>query len=111
MLAFKPGPLDNGTISPLMPLAAYLYAPAESQQAMEVLYVKHGAELWQEFGFLHAFNSTRNWRYHKFLGIDHTTVAPMLENYRTGLLWRYFMNAPEIQEALVRIKADRRWDN
>jgi hypothetical protein len=109
--AFKPGPLDNGTISPLMPLAAYLYAPAESQQAMEVLYVKHGAELWQEFGFLHAFNSTRNWRYHKFLGIDHTTVAPMLENYRTGLLWRYFMNAPEIQEALVRIKADRRWDN
>lgn len=108
---FKPGPLDNGTISPLMPLSAYLYAPAESQQAMEVLYVKHGAELWQEFGFLHAFNPTRNWRYHKFLGIDHTTVAPMLENYRTGLLWRYFMNAPEIQEALGRIKADRRWDN
>jgi len=93
-----------------MPLSAYLYAPAQSQQAMEVLYVKHGTELWQEFGFLHAFNPTRNWRYHKFLGIDHTTVAPMLENYRTGLLWRYFMNAPEIQEALGRIKADRRWD-
>lgn len=109
--AFKPGPLDNGTISPLMPLSAYLYAPVESQKAMEVLYLEYGDKLWQEFGFLHAFNLTRDWRYHRFLGIDHTTVAPMLENYRTGLLWRYFMNAPEIREALSRIKTDPRWGN
>ena len=106
---FKPGPLDNGTVSPLMPLSAYLYAPDESQQAIEMLYVERGDELWQEFGFLHAFNPTRKWRYHKFIGIDHATVAPMLENYRTGLLWRYFMNAPEIREALARIKGDPRW--
>jgi hypothetical protein len=45
-----------------MPHAAYLYAPAQSKQAMEVLYVEHVAELRQEFGFLHAFNPTRNWR-------------------------------------------------
>jgi hypothetical protein len=29
----------------------------------------------------------------RYLAIDQGTIAPMIENYRTGLLWNLFMNA------------------
>jgi hypothetical protein len=32
----------------------------------------------------------------RYLAIDQGTIAPMIENYRTGLLWNLFMNAAEI---------------
>jgi hypothetical protein len=31
----------------------------------------------------------------------------MIENYRTGLLWRLFMNAPEIQSGLRALSFSR----
>ena len=31
-----------------------------------------------------------------YLGIDVGPIAPMIENYRTGLCWKTFMRAPEI---------------
>jgi hypothetical protein len=27
----------------------------------------------------------------------------MLENYRTGLLWQLFMNAPEVKQGLINL--------
>jgi hypothetical protein len=99
----KPGRLDNGTIGPTASLSAYLYAPEASQQSLDTLYTQHGHELWHELGFGEAFNPTREWIDNTYLGIDAGTVAPMLENYRSGLLWRLFMNAPEIQAALKKL--------
>jgi hypothetical protein len=29
----------------------------------------------------------------RYLAIDQGTIVPMIENYRTGLLWKLFMNA------------------
>ena len=37
------------------------------------------------------------------LAIDQGTIAPMIENYRTGLLWKLFMNAPEIKNGLKKL--------
>ncbi len=45
-------------------------------------------------------------RLHKisdYLAIDQLTIAPMIENFRTGLLWKLFMGAPEIQEGLKKL--------
>jgi hypothetical protein len=106
---YKPGPLDDGTIVPAASISAYLYAPQASQQSLETMYYDHGKTLWQEFGFIQSFNLTRDWSYPTYLGIDAGTVAPMLENYRSGLLWRMFMNAPEIREAMKTLENDPRW--
>ena len=35
--------------------------------------------------------------------IDQCTIAPMIENYRTGLLWRLFMSCPEVQQGLAKL--------
>jgi hypothetical protein len=107
---FKPGKLDNGTIVPAASLSAYLYAPEASRQSLETMYYQHGDKIWQEFGFVESFNLTRNWQHSGYLGIDAGPVAPMLENYRTGLLWKLFMNAPEIRTAMKKLKSDPRWN-
>jgi hypothetical protein len=41
----------------------------------------------------------------KYIGIELGPIAPMIENHRSGLLWKLFMQAPEVQRALERLRA------
>jgi hypothetical protein len=34
------------------------------------------------------------------MGLNQAPIAVMIENYRTGLIWKQFMSNPEIQPAL-----------
>ena len=38
-----------------------------------------------------------------YLAIDQGPEAVMIENYRSGLLWKLFMSAPEIQAGLEKL--------
>lgn len=100
----KPG-ADNGTLSPVVAPSVMPYVPQESLACMQKLYYDHGKEVWQEFGFVIAFNPSRNWVYRTHLTPDTAPVAPMIENYRSGLLWKLFMNAPEIKKAMAKLEA------
>ena len=51
------------------------------------------------WGFWDAYSDTEG-TVRRYLANNQCPVAPMIENYRTGLLWRLFMSAPEISEAL-----------
>lgn len=95
--AFAPGARDNGTLAPTAALSSMPYVPDESRTCMLEMYQKHGKEPWGPFGFYDAFNLKRNWVSNDVLGIDVGPIAPMIENYRTGLCWKLFMNAPEIK--------------
>ena len=35
-----------------------------------------------------------------YLSIDQGPIIIMIENYRSGLLWRLFMSCPEVQHGL-----------
>ena len=37
------------------------------------------------------------------LAIDQGPIVVMLENYRTGLIWKLFMNIPDIQKGLKKL--------
>jgi hypothetical protein len=106
--AFAPGRGDNGTLAPTAALASMPYVPPESIAALVEMYVKHGAQLWGPFGFYDAFNFSRNWVSTDYLGIDVGPIAPMIENYRTGLCWKKFMAAPEVGGVLKRINDSAR---
>ena len=45
-----------------------------------------------------------NWTTPRYLAIDQGTIAPMIENHRTGLLWNLFMNAPDIKQGLKKLE-------
>ena len=72
-------------------------------RALKYFYNELGDKLWGKYGFYDAFNMQSNWYPQRYLAIDQLTIAPMIENYRTGLLWNLFMEAPEIKEGLKRL--------
>jgi hypothetical protein len=94
---------DNGTISPTAALASMPYTPAESMAALKYFYRNVGQNLWGDYGFYDAFNQKLNWYAPSYLAIDQGPIVDMIENHRTGLLWKNFMQNPEIQPALQAI--------
>ena len=94
---------DNGTISPTAALSSFPYAPEACFAALRHFLAAHGERIWGRFGFTDAFNETRDWWADTFLAIDQGPIVVMMENYRTGLLWKLFMAAPEVQRGLARL--------
>jgi hypothetical protein len=94
---------DNGTISPTAALASLPYAPAEVMAVLRHFLKRHGKRLWRELGFVDAFCESQGWYADTFLAIDQGPIIVMIENHRTGLLWKLFMAAPEVRAGLARL--------
>lgn len=94
------GTTDNGTITPTAAASSIPYTPQESLAAMRAMYRRYGLSLWGIYGFKDAFNPGENWFASSYLAIDQGPIINMIENYRSGLLWKLFMQNPEIGIAL-----------
>jgi hypothetical protein len=102
---------DNGTISPTAALSSFPYAPREAMTALRHFLAVYGDRIWSRYGFTDAFNPTRDWYADTFLAIDQGPIIVMIENYRTGLLWKLFMAVPEVRLGLSRLGFVFRQDN
>jgi exo beta-1,2-glucooligosaccharide sophorohydrolase (non-reducing end) len=94
---------DNGTITPTGALASFPYAPEASMAALKFFYRELGDRLWGVYGPHDAFNLSRNWFSPVYMGLDQAPIVVMVENYRTGLIWKMFMSNPEIQPMLNKV--------
>lgn len=101
--AHMPEKNDRGVITPTAALSSFPYTPEESKKALDHFYFGLGDKLWGTYGFYDAFSIQDDWFPRRYLAIDQLTIAPMIENHRTGLLWNLFMVAPEIQEGLKKL--------
>ena len=97
---------DEGTITPTAALSAFPYTPEYSMKVLKHFYYDLGDKIWGEYGFTDAFNETKNWYSKNYLAIDEGPIVAMIENYRSGLLWRLFMSCPEIQKGLKKLGFD-----
>jgi hypothetical protein len=94
---------DNGTITVHAALASFPYTPDESMKALRHYYRDLGGKLWGLYGFRDGFNQTENWFEDVYMGLNQAPITVMIENHRTGLIWKLFMSNPEISEALKKI--------
>ncbi|WP_212006020.1 glucoamylase family protein [Chitinophaga sp. HK235] len=94
---------DHGTITPTAALSAFPYTPEYSMQALKHFYYQLGNKIWSQYGFTDAFNETQQWYAQSHLAIDQGPIIVMIENYRSGLLWKLFMSCPEIQQGLKKL--------
>jgi hypothetical protein len=99
--AHSPGN-DLGVITPTAALSSFPYTPEQSMAALKGFYAR-GESIWGKYGFYDAFSPASGWTLPRYLAIDQCTIAPMIENYRTGLLWRLFMSCPEVQQGLEKL--------
>lgn len=90
---------DHGVISPTAALSSIVYTPEESLQVMRHLYGM-GDKVFGPYGFYDAFSETDDWYPQRYLAIDQGPIAVMIENYRTGLLWKLFMSHPDVKNGL-----------
>jgi len=64
-----------------------------------------GGQLWDIYGPRDAFDPGRNWISPIYMGLNQAPITVMVENYRTGLVWKNFMSNPEITEMLRKLDA------
>lgn len=91
---------DRGVIAPTAAIASMPYAPEKSMAALSFYYYTLGDKLFKEYGFVDAFSIKDSWVADSFLAIDQGPIIVMIENYRSGLIWNLFMQAPEVQSSL-----------
>jgi hypothetical protein len=94
---------DHGVIAPTAALSSMPYAPVESMAALRHFYDERGKPLWRDYGFADSFNASAEWAAEGHLAIDQGPIVVMIENHRSGLLWRLFMSCPEIRRGLERL--------
>lgn len=94
---------DDGTIAPTAALSAFPYTPEYSMKALRHFYHNLGPRIWTEYGFCDAFNEKQNWYAKSHLAIDQGPIVAMIENYRSGLIWKLFMSCPEVQRGLDKL--------
>jgi hypothetical protein len=94
---------DNGVISPTAALASMPYLPDQAIRALRYFYEVIGDKIWGRYGFTDAFSESQNWYGKDHLAIDQGPIVVMIENYRTGLLWKLFMSDPDVQVGLKKL--------
>jgi hypothetical protein len=108
---------DDGTLAPTAALGSLPFAPEVVVPAVVEMHRRYGAHLYSTYGFRDAFNPSvpdgtavragrvvpgAGWFDTDYLGIDQGPILAMIENHRTGLVWRVMRRSPHIQRGLLR---------
>lgn len=108
---------DDGTIGPWAVVASLPFAPEIVLPAIDYLVNQVDLKKGNSYGFKATFNPTypntsgnpygwvSPWHY----GINQGPINPMVENYRTGLLWRLMRDCPYVVEGLHRAGFTGAW--
>jgi hypothetical protein len=102
---------DLGVISPTAAISSFPYTPKESMAAIKYWYTTDSLRrtILGKYGFYDAFSQTENWYKPWYLSIDQGPEVAMIENYRSGLLWKLFMSCPEVQNGLKKLGFESPW--
>jgi hypothetical protein len=98
---------DRGTLTPTGALASFPYTPEASMAALKHYYRDLGAKLWDVYGPRDAYNPGANWVSRIYMGLNQAPIVVMVENYRSGLVWKNFMANPEIGAMLPKLETLR----
>lgn len=93
----------DGTLAPTGCGSSIVFTPKESISCLRYFYEKLGKRLWGKYGFADAFNLDRNWISPMVIGIDQGALLLMIENYRSGLIWKIMAKQNWLKESMDRV--------
>lgn len=94
---------DRDIITPTAALSSFPYTPKESMDFLKFIYEKQNKKIIGVAGPYDAVDVKNDRVVTKYLAIDQGTIAPMVENYRSQLLWKLFMNNEDVKRGLQKI--------
>jgi hypothetical protein len=83
--------------------SSFPYTPAASMAMLKHVYRDLGDKVWGVYGPRDAINLSQDWISPIYMGLNQAPITVMIENYRTGLIWKLFMANPEIKPMLEKI--------
>ena len=93
-------PATDGTVAPCAPGGSLMFAPDICIPALRTMRERFGDRIWGRYGFCDAFNPTIGWVDSDVIGIDTGMTLLSAENLRSGAVWRWFMQNPELPAAV-----------
>ena len=109
---------DDCTLAPTAAVASIPFAPELAIPAVRDMYRRFGRYIYGTYGFLDAFNPSFTfdhvpvhagryiegfgWVDDDYLGIDQGALVAMIENYRSGLIWKVMRDNPYVRRGLER---------
>ncbi len=93
----------DGTVAPCATAGSLPFLPAECSHVLLSIRQHYGEKAWTRYGFVDAFQPQAGWFAPDLLGIDLGIGILMAENLRSGFVWKYFMQNPEITWAMQQV--------
>lgn len=109
--------VDDGTVAPTAAGGSIPYAPRACVEVLLAMRADHGDDVFGRYGFVDALNPTldvpaklqhgrvvpgKGWYDTDHLGIDQGPILAMIENHRSGLVWRTMRRNPHLVRGLRR---------
>ena len=95
----------DGTVVPAAVAGSLMFAPDITVPALREMHRRFGGRIYGRYGFADAFHPTDGWVNPDVIGIDLGITLLSAENLRTGRIWTWFLQNPEIAGALERIES------
>jgi hypothetical protein len=95
-------PAIDGTVVPAAAAGSLMFAPDITVAALKTMHERFGDRIYGRYGFADAFHPTDGWVNPDVIGIDLGITLLSAENLRSGRVWHWFMQNPEIVSALDR---------
>ncbi|HEU4733810.1 MAG TPA: glucoamylase family protein [Kofleriaceae bacterium] len=108
---------DDGTLAPTAMVSSLPFAPEVVLPGIRELERRWGAAIYRAYGFVDAFNPSfppdarpeagsvvpgAGWVDVDYLGIDEGPIVAMIENHRSGLVWKVMRGSAYLRRALGR---------
>lgn len=109
---------DDGTIAPTAAGGSIAFAPEVVVPALMAMKQRYGRYIYDRYGFVDAFNLSFHdaavglhsghvypgfgWADNQQLGIDQGPILLMIENWRSGLVWKVMRKNPYVRRGLQR---------
>lgn len=117
--------VDDGTVVPTAAGGSVPFAPEVTIDALMNMREAYGSKLYTKYGFKDAFNPSYTfvdagsdsgtvdpqlgWIARDHIGIDQGPILAMMENHRSGLVWRTMRKNPHIRRGLERLGFTGGW--
>ncbi len=98
----------DGTVVPAAAAGSLMFAPDITVPALREMHRRFGDRIYGRYGFADAFHPTDGWVNRDVIGIDLGITLLSAENLRTGRVWSWFLQNPEIAAALARVESVER---
>ncbi len=115
---------DDGTIAPTAAGGSIAFAPEIAVPALLEMKARYGDAIYNQYGFVDAFNPSygssampregrvvpgMGWADDKQIGIDQGPIVLMIENWRSGFVWKVMRKNPYIRKGLQRAGFSGGW--